>query len=176
MDNIFIPANKSERALKHYVAQHLTMTKKTARGAFYRVVEPMHVFKKVYHNDGDPLTLGEGAIANLIIPKGATVYFRSVDGKMRTSRAHVHSIVAYKGHTWSSLRNLFTYHVSSSYIPSDLAPACLVSVSTARSEFDGTFKYETGKTIKPFKRFSHTDEHCASGIHFFLNIREALAY
>lgn len=44
------------------------------------------------------------------------------------------------------------------------------------SMHDRDFVYEIGKIIKPTNRFSNKPNECAAGIHFFLDIKQALNY
>jgi hypothetical protein len=120
---------------------------------FYKVVEPMRVFKKVYAPDGNRYHVD--AIANLIIPVGATIYaswhaYRpSVDAddrKMRASEAFVHSIAKQRMGT---------------------------QIQQADSGWDSFFKYRVGETVKPTQRFSKSPSQCSPGIHFFVNLSDA---
>lgn len=106
--------------------------------------------------------LGDNKIANLIIPVGETVHAQywidginlvpNLDGgqwKLRSSGAIVHSIADYKN-------NKYTY---------------------GRSYHYPHFIYEVhpSKILRP-EKFSRKAEICESGIHFFLNLEEALDY
>jgi hypothetical protein len=50
-------------------------------------------------------------------------------------------------------------------------------VTKAISQYDESFVYETGKTVKPTKPFNEDRwKECASGIHFFMTQKEAEDY
>ena len=114
---------------------------------FYKVVTPMYVFKKVYALSG--------AIANLVIPAGATIFIDprafipgadASNRKMRASEAFVHSIAMQRTGT---------------------------PLKEAESRWISTFKYRAGKTVKPVQRFSWRSLQCEAGIHFFVNLADA---
>lgn len=69
--------------------------------------------------------------------------------KMRASQAYVHSI-----YTIDSPRQL----------------------RIAYSDADSTFKYRVGQIVTPRYEFSWTQQSCTSGIHFFLNLWDALGF
>lgn len=69
---------------------------------------------------------------------------------MRASEAYVHSIV-----TANKRKSKFVYK------------------QKGYSEHDNSFVYVVGETIKPDK-FSHRENICDSGIHFFLDVADAL--
>lgn len=122
---------------------------------FFKVVKPLHVFKKVYHCDRMNQYEASEVIANLVIPVGALIYvpnsaFRpwgnDDDRKMRASEANVHSVVTIRGKK---------------------------QLKEARSGYDHIFKYKVGATVKPTSRFSRRESQCAEGIHFFVNLSDA---
>jgi hypothetical protein len=126
---------------------------------FYKVTSPLSVFKKIY-------TKANGAlIANLIIPVGAKIYVGESFGsyqlwdnhsrKMRASEAYVHSIVTANKQKYHDSKSKFIYK------------------QKGYSGHDNSFVYIVGKTIKPDK-FSHRENICDSGIHFFLDVADAL--
>lgn len=108
----------------------------------------MHVFKKVHHGSVE-------CIANLIIPKGSIIYGLPYgsdmqDGrKMRANKAIVHSIVS------TNSGDEFKW---------------------ARSGHDVRFVYKAGEAVKPLENFSTEQNQCRSGIHFFVNLHDALTY
>jgi hypothetical protein len=97
------------------------------------------------------------AIANLIIPVGAMIYASndafvcnsSDSRKMRATEAKVHSVVTRRSKKQEQL---------------------------AHSMFDSDFKYVPGQIVKPSKRFSKCEDRCDSGIHFFVNLHDALTW
>lgn len=99
-------------------------------------------------------------IANLIIPAGALIYVESdafsvaygdslFIRKMRASRAFVHSLVTQTKQT---------------------------TVTTAVSGYSKAFKYTTGSVVEPAEPFSKREDQCDSGIHFFINMKDALGW
>jgi hypothetical protein len=147
--------------LAHCIPVRVTHTndfgRRISQADFYKVVHPLHVFKKVHVHS--KFVNGDGyrvqAIANLIIPVGALIYaanysFWENEGsdarKMRASAAEVHSIA--------------TVHSKK-------------QVSTANSPRRKIFKYTVGLTVTPELRFSRRESQCESGIHFFVNLADA---
>ena len=137
--------------LKDYFMSHV---KKTENKNFYEVVKPLYVFKKTI-TTGDTF---RSCITNLIIPKGTIIYCcanvfdyfnQRSDRKMRASRAIVHS----------SVRIADTNKTDNTW-----------------SLQDATFIYKNGKTVNPRFGFSMKNSHCESGIHFFLNLQDAIDY
>ena len=52
-----------------------------------------------------------------------------------------------------------------------------IAVKAAKSQHDGTFKYEIGDTIRPSKPYDEDFQNeCSSGIHFFITKLEAINY
>jgi hypothetical protein len=132
--------------------------KRVAQAGFYKVVKEMHVFKKVYVPSRKGGKRVEG-IANLIIPVGAMIHASewtmqtsgySNDGgrKMRASEAYTHSIFTLKSQRKSA---------------------------TAFSAYDRFYQYTEGREALPSK-FDKDDTACASGIHFFVNLEDAIAW
>jgi hypothetical protein len=143
---------------------------------FYTVVNDLHVFKKIssYRDYYDH------TIANLIIPAGEVIFIgiapggnprRSFyvgpdySGKMRATKAFVHSIV--------------TYTHKSFYVEpirlNDIRD--IKQVKSGRSKHISNFIYRVGKTVTPHDpSFSFRPYECDAGIHFFLTLKEALNY
>ena len=85
----------------------------------------------------------------LEIPEGAT-YFKSSSGKCRADRANVVSIL----------------NIDGSYSGQFMCS----------SWYSKYFLYIVGETVEPFDKFNlHTYE-CASGIHFFMTVKEAIHF
>lgn len=141
------------KELKNYFMDHVK--KYDGEANFYKVQKPLHAFKKTLHNGTN--SFQHCVIVNLIIPKDAIVYADSEvfsrrlyfnDRKMRASEAFVHS---------QHLLNSKT--VNTSYA------------------FHENFKYSTGETVHPTRNaFSWDNVACEAGIHFFLNVGDALDY
>ena len=121
----------------------------------FRVVKrPLLCFKKAYETSA-----GARAIVNLSLPVGTIIHHRRrlilrgsediVHYKMRASRARVHSVVVSRSRR---------------------------KAEAAFSGNDPNFLYRTGDLVHPRFAFSQFDETCASGIHFFLNLKHALDY
>jgi hypothetical protein len=157
-----IKGNKLEaHILAHCVVARVSRTVSDAArtrvypDGFYKVVTPLHVFKKVHHEiNGHKVD----AIANLIIPVGALIFaphysfwaFNSADGrKMRASEAEVHSIVTKRAKKQVNIA---------------IATRCR------------RFEYKVGTTVKPELRFSRCGDQCESGIHFFVNLADAKSW
>jgi hypothetical protein len=167
--------------LKNYFLEHVkhecssgALQRIEARdiGRVYEVVKPLHVFKVAVAAECSAFV-----IVNLVIPVGAMVYARhglnTLNGlrlhmrKMRASSAIVHSIRAFNHRQLPSVVSATNIqHIAVRSTPDD----------SARSSYDATFKYELGKTVTPEGGFCWSDSECASGIHFFLNLVDALAY
>lgn len=139
------------KPLKRYFLEHVKRDDKQ-----YVVTKPLHVFKKI-RTGGRP----KSAIANLIIPVGARVNaprsvfdddIDAINRKMRASLAYTHSIHAIGRHG------------------KDYGP-----LQSGHSRWDQNFRYEVDRTVEP-KSFNHSRTVCAPGIHFFLNLRDALYY
>lgn len=125
---------------------------------FFVLKEDLYVFK-VAHAKRDLRSWGHHTtgrvIVNLVIPKGSEVYLGitrlpdcGVYYKARASKAVVHSVF-------------------------DLDHN---SKSRAYSLWDSKFIYREGATIRPDGGFSHDENVCRPGIHFFLDIGSALSY
>lgn len=148
-------------ALEQHILAHCKRISrsKVTRGGFCLVEKPMHVFKRImsgkdYHK----------AIVNMIIPVGETIFvydeaykeissFSRDNRKMRATKAYVHSIV--RKHDHKQLTCGYSDYMSWN---------------------SKVFRYRVGRNVKPRLPFSMKWEQCASGIHFFVNLDDALAY
>lgn len=157
------PKPQTYGKLKRYFMDHV---KPADEKDFYVVEKPLHVFKKVHEHRG-----WSECVANLVIPKGAVIYASpTVFGadpwdfkqsplrrdlhhadhrKMRCSEARVHSIA--RIHDGEA-------------------------TDEARSRHDAHFKYLPKTNVRPVRKFSWRQEQCESGIHFFLNVSDAIEY
>jgi hypothetical protein len=122
------------------------------RDGFFRVTAEMHVFKRTFLHLRNGLT--NRVIVNLVIPVGAKVYWepqgfqRDINNrKIRCSKAFVHSQFTQSSKT---------------------------ALDVSRSGWDNT-EYHTGKFVRP-DYFSKERDTCSAGIHFFLNLQDALKY
>lgn len=131
---------------------------------FWTVVNPLKVWKKTKH----PSYSGEVIVA-LNIPVGAEVFMQTDDKsndlvarKMRASKAFVEKQF-YVG--WPCL---FQDHV--------WAIAEYEEVQSSESAHYSHFKYHTGKIVTPEYGFANCPVQCTDGIHFFVNLHDALVY
>lgn len=137
--------------LKTYLQQHATQN--PAQPHLWEVHTDLPVFKKLYGYIG---RRRRDVIANLIIPKGATMRALNAWGprdkhprKMRATEAVVHSMALRDGQP----------------------------VLKAYSRHPGTgVIYRPGRTVKPILSFDMKDVACTSGIHFFLELRRAIQF
>lgn len=163
-----VPRAVTGYRLKRYFLQHAEISPKhknvmnwPLRGSMpsmYVVTKDLLAFKKVCISR-DRFLSSEQAVVNLVIPKGALIYAppmnfdRACDWvdyrKMRASEAHVHSIVSTQGRR---------------------------QIGIGYSAFISSFTYRPGTTVRPRAGFSQRPVACASGIHFFLNVRDAIDY
>lgn len=148
MNNISIPV--VGHRLEQYFLSHVT----NLYGGLYRVNSPLYVFKKT----ASPRLAD--VIVNLIIPRDALIYADSIawrcsdhndyhTRKMRASKAIVHSQALLRSRRF---------------------------ITTSYSNYDCEFEYKTGKTVTPYQGFSSDDKTCADGIHFFINLDDAVRY
>lgn len=141
--------------LRDYFNEHVELIEKFVGGsrARYRVTKPLHVFKKTHERMHD-------AITNLIIPVGAKVH-ADLDGFDELCSADLRKMRASEAIVVSSAR-------VRSRKPCKTPP---------NSSFDPRFKYVDGTIVKPFGNpFFNGPGTCAAGIHFFLNLQDALDY
>jgi hypothetical protein len=157
---------------------------------FFTVVKPLHVFKKArgrVDKNGDSVS---NRIVNLIIPTGATIHvgadsfntFRSTQAsrKMRADKAIVHSIAQYTSRNDRLSEFLWGVHghwdnVGTDQLDPNLKLSMFKGASEAFSSYERSFRYAPGKTIVP-DSFDTVVGACSTGIHFFLNVRDALDY
>lgn len=140
--------------LRKYFLEHV----RRIRPGFYRTVKPLHVFKYVLNGTFAARTNpNDRSIVNLVIPVDETIHvgplcFHPQSSrmlrKMRASAAHVHSIA----HQVTGEQR-----------------------SRGYSEHSRNFLYEPGAVVQP-NTFSSYRQVCAPGIHFFLNLADAMEY
>lgn len=138
--------------LRKYFLEYATPSKEFGEG-FYVVHKPLPAFKKAY-NRHTGFWDRHSRIVNLVIPVGAIVYVkditRSTDKrKMRADKAYVHSIA-------------------------DMHSKQPRKVAHAGWAHD--FVYRVGEHVIPHQPFCTVPSTCESGIHFFLNLQDALSY
>ena len=92
-------------------------------------------------------------IVVLDVPASATKHYDTDDHKIRVSEAKVVNILDIEG-----------------------KPMKLARKHSVTSKHDPMFTYEIGKTVTPTGPFEDSDRTCASGIHGFLDIEEAIHY
>jgi hypothetical protein len=144
---------------------------------FFKVINPLYVFKKAYTP-----TSRDGVIINLIIPKGAIIFpgntpggcLRTTvsvgmqgSGKLRASKAIVHSISTFKRKF-----NLYDEYNEARYVDDPIFKK--KQVKRAIAGWDTSFSYQVGKTVEPRQPFSFSAYECESGIHFFFKLSKAL--
>lgn len=122
------------------------------RGGVRRYIldKDMPVFKMAWKQDEwNASHWTERVIINMIIPAGSIVYMGSNCGfaKCRANKALVYSIFTHKGE----------------------------AVGSAHSDRYIGFIYYKGKPVTP-KRFEDDFKVCASGIHFFVDVKSAVLY
>ena len=143
-------------------------SERLGRTNFWKVVNPLKVWKRAHKSRAR----GKVIVA-LSIPVGATVFMQTDVNynaedtrKMRASEAFVEKQF-YVG--WPYLEEhsgaISTYNLDR-YEEVQASESCRAS----------HFKYETGKIVTPEADFSTRSRQCDSGIHFFVNLRDALAY
>lgn len=134
---------------------------------FWTVKNDLKVWKTTHAPDY------EQAIVALRIPAGATVFAQESDNmdyldnrKMRASVAFVEK----------------QFRIGSRGIGREVTPHVFSWECKEIREIDKSYSdnydfwYETGKTATPKSPFSLRREQCASGIHFFVNLTDALIY
>uniref|UniRef100_A0A6G6AB36 Uncharacterized protein n=1 Tax=Borely moumouvirus TaxID=2712067 RepID=A0A6G6AB36_9VIRU len=135
----------------HNIRSDLNRNIRFPEGNVFHTILPTRGFKKLicYEKDGHKFE----AIATLIIPSGSTIVRpKYADGKSRTDQAFVESI-----------ENLLDQQVSDDFI--------------CRSPTFGKMIYKVGSVVKPKKDLdTNVKEICTSGIHFFLDKKEAADY
>ena len=145
-----IPNPVTGRALWKYFADYAGVSKMSSDG-FYTLAKDLPCFKMAWCTTGR-------AIVNLVIPAGTQVYagnfafhaHNTTDHrKMRAAKARVVSIFSYERGT---------------------------EQKSAYSDYDASFNYKPGKVVKPDNGFCGFQNQCAAGIHFFLNVHDAVNY
>lgn len=153
MITYFAPAPIVGKELRRYFLEHVEPDRRQ-----YVVTKPLHVFK-IANTGKHGLVL-----VNLVIPIGARINapkkvftalpeYDRAKRKMRASEAIVRS-----------MHKCNRFHQP------------LGKCSVAYSGQDSTFVYRPGETVKPKEGFDEQTTVCASGIHFFLNVIDALDY
>lgn len=148
---------------RNYIRQNST----PIGNGFWTVKNDLKVWKTTHDRDL------EQVIVALRIPAGATVFAQEDSNmnfmdhrKMRTSVAFVEK----------------QFRIGSRITEREVQPhvfswECKEIREITRSCSDNyDFWYETGKTVTPRFPFSLAREQCASGIHFFVNLYDALTY
>lgn len=154
------------------------LTGNISRVEFFRLKKPLKAFKKLVTPYKNKNSVKNVVIANLVIPRGARVYADSFEyvnfcihnNKIRVDMAEVHSMLELR---WEGV----AYNPKDVDIFTDI-PIKKVPVWKAQSirSNNKSFYYNTGKMVIPELPFSKDHLQCASGIHCFLNLREALAF
>lgn len=159
----------SDAKIRKYINDNCTYTSY----GFYVVNKPLKVWKKTY-TEAD-----HSCVVALEIPIGAkiyanllTAYYQGVtnsqidDRKMRASEAvvvkqfRIGEATGY-GQFQGIVERKYTGYKE---------------VKHTKSGHDNKFKYSVGKTVTPTDGFSLRDRVCESGVHFFVNLSDALDY
>ena len=187
--SIIIPKLISGSVLKQYMQEHTRpisedewckeggdslLWKRGCARNFVTVTDTLYVFKKTQN---DRLSCDRRQmITNLIIPVGAIIHIpydaytckESDSRKMRTNKAIVHSNVM--------CTNMHHFgHIS----PSEFSKQKLerwTQRAVAHSQYLNEFTYKVDHLVKPRQAFSLVTGSCESGIHFFVNVVDALKY
>lgn len=118
---------------------------------------PITLYKKAnyaaYSFFGHSVTGDAQVIVVLEVPASATKHYDTDDHKIRVSEAKVVNILDIEG-----------------------KPMKLARKHSVTSRHDPSFKYEIGNTVTPTEPFEDSDRTCASGIHGFLDIEDAIHY
>lgn len=153
------------------VKQYIEDNCKALGNGFYKVVNDLKVWKKT------AVSRGRGdCIVALLIPKHAVIYAGNLESpqlfnkymevrKMRASKA----IVVKQFKIPAALCRNRSMHVV-------LRTESLKVVDKSYSKWDYDFLYETSAVVKPYDGFSMHAEQCCSGVHFFVNLTDALMY
>lgn len=152
---------------------------------FIELEQPLYAFKKT-HTARRPSKQEEhlqyqnrNVLVNLIIPAGAVVHVSEASLKMRASEAQVHSQFYFekcspahivRKHSDSSRQFTMEWLNANMNLAPEATDGSFSTYATAQ-----TFKYRNGQTVRPdsFDRYGGT---CKPGIHFFLNVLDALCY
>jgi hypothetical protein len=140
---------------------------KAHRKDFFKLTNDIKVWKRT-----NSIAQMERCIVALLIPKGAVVYapnnYRdSIDyRKMRASEAIVYKqfLVGHK------------FHLYDSRMPGAFETEFYKEVKKTVSGFDYSFQYTTGTSVVPEDGFSFNQRQCEPGIHFFVNLADAMNY
>lgn len=149
---------------RQYVKQNAT---KQSEG-FWTVKNDLKVWKATTS------VTGQRSVVALRIPEGAEVFMQKDDQmnyrdarKMRASRAFVE-----KQFLVGSRIDIVTVEDTEVY----LTYQDIYEINESRSANYSDFLYGTGKFVIPNSPFSTQPKQCASGIHFFVNLYDALTY
>ncbi len=141
---------------------------------FWRVDKPLKVWKRTN-------TVDKRCIVALEIPVEAVIYCPNLfssythsmdrcvsERKMRASEAKVIQQYSY-------MRDVSPYPNQPDMV---LKYNCFdyEEIQNSYSLHDSTFKYHTGRNVKPTTKFDRDTVTCTSGIHFFVNLCDALYY
>jgi len=154
-------------SLQECVAYIKQNSVKAHRKDFFKLTNDIKVWKRT-----NSIAHMERCIVALLIPKGAVVYasnnYRdSIDyRKMRASEAIVHKqfLVGQRFHMYDGTG------------PGAFETELYKEVNKTISGFDYTFQYITGTSVAPEDGFSFNQRQCESGIHFFVNLADAMNY
>lgn len=153
----FIDQHSVKQRVRHtvhtYEGHHIVV----GQPGFYKVTHQMHVFKKIRVLNARNRYVQ--AIANLIIPVGATIYTDPQAFCRPRAEAHARKMRA-----------------SEAYVDSIVQMSDLCEHQCGLSGHNPGFMYSVGSTVVPVRKFAKHSSQCASGIHFFINLADAMEW
>jgi hypothetical protein len=160
-------------SLQECVAYIKQNSVKAHRKDFFKLTNDIKVWKRT-----NSIAQMERCIVALLIPKGAVVYapnnYRdSIDyRKMRASEAIVYKqfLVGHKFYMYDGAGLGAVAHQGG------FETEFYKEVKKTVSGFDYSFQYTTGTSVVPEDGFSFNQRQCESGIHFFVNLADAMNY
>ncbi|ASD50584.1 hypothetical protein FDI24_gp057 [Acidovorax phage ACP17] len=157
-------------SLHRFIAAHADYDRKTQ---LWTVRVPMKVYKKTR----------DECIVELEIPAGAQIYARSRrDMASCSTPQHGESVRKMRCSSAKVLQQWYHrwYREKASTVQGQVDGEkhhWLTPTATSRSKHNWEFIYHNGKTVVPEGNFAPACfEQCASGIHFFVNVQDAINY
>ncbi|ASD50541.1 hypothetical protein FDI24_gp007 [Acidovorax phage ACP17] len=181
-NDILIQQLKGDEVIAYIRANTVQEVKYPSGTEISRVVKPLRVYKVTESEFG----YGR-VIVSLKIPVGAVIYhdpeyilsLPSIGSrKMRASKAVVVEQFEFMDDSLGFSTEVAVENgkaVTYVRIPQAEVKRGKI-VETSLSQYDSNFEYHTGKTVRPTKAFNRIDVQCTTGIHFFVNLGDALAY
>lgn len=139
---------------KAYFLEHVTPI--FGRANFYTVKKDLKVFKSIHCTaPRNSSRYMNKAIASLLIKKGSVIHAKleylndTANRKCRADSAYI--------------QKMYDFYDDK-------------EITVGFSGWDSSFRYNTGKTVRPVGGFSYRPFICETGIHFFLQLQDALNY